>query len=84
MGSKYEIRFVRSGLCPYEFSWATNWFIKALYWIIKIRYIGVAGTKYPIVTLNIRAGYLDSQDCTADYCNKECERSRYKEGGDGE
>jgi len=79
MGSKYEIRFVRNGLCPYEFSRWTRYFIVAMYWIIRIRYFGIAGTRYPIVTLRIRAGYIKSDDCKADYCAHEC-AAQEKEG----
>ena len=74
MGEKYEIRFGRSGYCPYTFDRWTNYFIVALYWVIRIRYFGVAGVKYPQVTLNIRVGYIKPEDCKADYCGHECAR----------
>lgn len=70
MGTKYEVSFVRNGCCPYSFNWRTNCFIKALWWIFRLRVL----KGYKIITLNIRLGYTMSDKCDADYCAKECEK----------
>lgn len=64
MGTKYNIRFMRNGQCPYEFDRRTNNLFLALWHLLTL------SIKYPIVTFEIRRGYIDCEKCTADWCDK--------------
>jgi hypothetical protein len=68
MGSKYTVRFMLNGLCPYKFEWQTNYLIKALWWLVKLRVF----RGYKIITLEIRVGYTPVNKCKAGFCVKEC------------
>lgn len=63
MGTKYRIEFTRNGLCSYRFDRKTNWFIVALWHFI------VLSLKYPIVTFEVRRGYVECEKCKADWCD---------------
>lgn len=62
MGTKYRIEFTRNGLCPYRFEKATNSILVAM-WYLFTNLI-----KFPIVTFEIRRGYIGCEKCTSDYC----------------
>lgn len=64
MGTKYTIRFMRNGTCPYDFDRQTNNIFCALWWLITL------SIKYPIVDFEIRRGYIPCEKCTADWCDK--------------
>ena len=64
MGAKYCITFMRNGLCPYAFERRANNFLIALWYLLTL------SIKYPIVTFEIRRGYIDCEKCTADWCDK--------------
>lgn len=64
MGTKYNIRFVQNGLCPYEFDRRTNHLLVALWYLLTL------SIKYPIVTFEIRRGRVNCPDCKADWCDK--------------
>ena len=64
MGTKYCIRFMWNGTCPYGFDRRTNYLVVALWHLL------VASIKYPIVTFEIRRGYIECDKCTADWCDK--------------
>ena len=64
MGTKYCISFVRNGLCPYNFDRRTNNLLVALWYLFTI------SINYPIVTFEIRRGYIDCEKCTANWCDK--------------
>ena len=86
MGTKYCITFTRNGLCPYNFDSRTNHLLVALWYFFTL------SIKYPIVTFEIRRGYIDCEKCTADWCDKSPKYSfkwallplPKKEGADGE
>jgi len=67
---KYRIWFTRSGTCDYKFDRETDYFIKAIYWLIRLRFFKLAGCKYPQVYLEYRNDYIACEDCTADWCEK--------------
>lgn len=64
MGTKYTIRFVRNGKCPYDFERRTNNIFCALWYLLTL------SLKYPIVDFEIRRGYVPCEKCTADWCDK--------------
>ena len=64
MGTKYCITFMRNGLCPYESDRRTNHLVVALWYLLTL------SIKYPIITFEIRRGYIDCEKCTADWCDK--------------
>jgi len=66
---KYRIWFTRSGICDFKFDRQTDYFLKALYWLFRLRFTKMVGTRYPQVYLEIRRGYIECEDCTADWCD---------------
>ena len=62
MGEKYEIVYMRNGCCLLKNSKLTNSLVVALWYLLRL------SIKYPIVTLNIRRGYISCAECDADYC----------------
>lgn len=72
MGTKYCITFMRNGLCPYASDRRTNHLLVALWYLLTL------SIKYPIITFEIRRGYIDCKKCTADWCDKS-PKYRFKE-----
>ena len=73
MGTKYCITFMRNGLCPYASDRRTNHLLVALWYLLTL------SIKYPIITFEIRRGYIDCEKCTFE----ECERlAKYRFKGD--
>lgn len=64
MGSKYTVRFSRSGICDYVFDRRTNSLFCAVWYLFTL------SIKYPIVDFQIRRGYIPCEKCTADWCEK--------------
>ena len=74
MGTKYAIRFMRNGICPYDFDRRTNNIFLAVWWLITLSF------KYPIVDFEIRRGYIPCEKCNADWCDKSPAFDAPKEG----
>lgn len=64
MGTKYSIRYIKSGFCNYEFTKNTNNIFVALWWLFTL------SIRYPIIDFNIRHGYTVCKNCDATYCEK--------------
>jgi hypothetical protein len=64
MGCKYTIRFMRNGMCGYDFDRQTNSVFLAMWYLLTL------SIKYPIIDFEIRRGYIPCEKCTADWCEK--------------
>jgi hypothetical protein len=55
---------MRNGTCNYQFDRQTNNILKALWYLLTL------SLKYPIIDFEIRRGYIKSETCDADWCDK--------------